>query len=277
MGYKVLISGTGADEVFAGYRRHQALRLEIYLKYTPTFLLEVGKFFVDRLKVKNSFVRRLKKIFINHASDKISRLVFYYSVLPLKRNKALFNSAFQKEVLSIDPSIYFKELLKNIPDEHSDLNLMLYWDMKTYLPNNNLNYTDKLGMAAGVEIRVPFLDIELVKFSANIPPELKMKGVTGKYLLRKLMEKYLPSEVIQRSKTGFGIPPSQLLAKDLKPKMREYLSEEAIQNRGIFNPEKVTDLLRDHEVGKLDGSYPIWTLLAIESWFRQFVDGDSSE
>ena len=100
------------------------------------------------------------------------------------------------------------DALKNIPNQKSNLNKMLYWEMKYFLTDHNLNYTDKLSMATGVEVRVPFLDKELLEFSTTIPPHLKMKGVTTKYLLKKMMERYLPNDIIYRSKAGFGAPVS---------------------------------------------------------------------
>lgn len=117
-------------------------------------------------------------------SDKYRRLGSYYSLLPLKKNRNLFSDTAQKELVSFDPSAYLAELQLNIPEEPSDLNKMLYWEIKTYLPDHNLNYTDKISMMAGIEARVPFLDKELVQFSTRIPPHLKMKGDTTKYLLQ---------------------------------------------------------------------------------------------
>lgn len=272
MGYKVLISGTGGDDIFSGYRRHQALYYEKYFKYTPGFLLTLFRLLLIPFKVKRPAIRRLKKVFMTDIAHKNSRLLSYYSLLPLKKIQSLFSDNFKKEILHYDPSAFMKELLYTIPDESSDLNRMLFWEIKTYLPDHNLNYTDKISMMSGVEVRVPFLDRELVQFSTRIPPSLKMKGATTKYLLRKLMEQYLPKEVVYRSKTGFGIPPSQLLQKELRPKVKSYLSEKTLVKRGIFNPEKVQALIREHEAGYIDASYPIWALLAIESWHRQFVD-----
>ena len=149
---------------------------------------------------------------------------------------------------------------------------MLYWEMKYFLTDHNLNYTDKLSMAVGVEVRVPFLDKELVEFSTKLPPELKLKGKTTKYLLKKVMERYLPHEVIYRPKAGFGAPVREWIVNDLKPLIDTYLSEDSIRQRGIFNPRTVRALIDDNREGKIDASYSVWSLLAIESWFRQFVD-----
>lgn len=274
MNYRVLISGAGGDDIFSGYRRHQALSLEKYFQYTPGFLLQLFRFVLKGLKIKTPWIRRLKKLFINNISDKESRLASYYSLLPVKHNRDLFSDKARKEAGPFNPSMFLKKISHNIPEETSDLNRMLYWEIKTYLPDHNLNYTDKIGMMHGVEIRVPFLDKELVHFSTRIPPELKMKGTTTKYLLRKLMERYLPEDVIYRPKTGFGTPPSQLLKSELRPKIEDYLSVNNIERRKLFNADKIRGLIKDHDAGYIDASFPILCLLAIESWHRQFIDSN---
>ncbi|MBX9853832.1 MAG: asparagine synthase (glutamine-hydrolyzing) [Cytophagaceae bacterium] len=272
MGYKVLISGTGADDIFSGYRRHQALHYEKYFRWMPAFLLKFAKEIITRVKGKSARLRRLKKIFTSNAAGKEERMASYFLNISPEKVTSLFNDSARGEIGSYNPLIYFKNVLSSIPDEKSDLNKMLYWETKTYLPDHNLNYMDKMGMAAGVEIRVPFLDKDLVEFSCSIPPSLKMKGITTKYLLRKVMSKYVPQAVLTRSKTGFGIPPAQLIARELENKIRTDLSAEQIRKRNLFNPDKVQTLLKDHQAMKTDASSPIICLLAIEAWYKAFID-----
>ena len=129
-----------------------------------------------------------------------------------------------------------------------------------------------VGMATGVEVRVPFLDKDLVEFSTKIPPRLKMKGVTTKYLLKKMMERYLPNDIIYRSKAGFGAPVRQWILHDLEPTIDNYLSQKSVKKRGIFDYTQVQQLIAENRKGEIDASYSIWSLLAIESWCRQFVE-----
>ena len=149
---------------------------------------------------------------------------------------------------------------------------MLFWEINTFLSDHNLNYTDKLSMATGVEVRVPFLDTELVEFSTKIPPKFKLNGKETKYILKKVAEKYLPKEVIYRPKTGFGAPVREWILNDMDNLIKDYLSKESINKRGIFNYTKVLKLIEDNRKGIIDASYPIWSLIAIESWIRQFFD-----
>ena len=271
-GYKVLLGGTAGDDLFSGYRRHQALKYESYIRFLPKILLRVIKTLFSKLKSNNALSRRLKKLTSNLDKSKWERMYGYFEWLPLDITKNLFNSESKKIVNGYIPKKLFFSLLKNIPEEKSDLNKALYWEIKTFLPDHNLNYTDKLSMATGVEVRVPFLDIELVEFSTIIPPYLKMKGNTTKYILKKLMESYLPKEVIYRTKAGFGAPVRQWITHDLDNKINSYLNTDAINRRGIFDAEKVQELIKANREGLIDASYSIWGLLAIESWHRKFVD-----
>jgi asparagine synthase (glutamine-hydrolysing) len=128
-------------------------------------------------------------------------------------------------------------------------------------------------MAVGVEARVPFLDLDLVNFAAQLPPGLKMKGRETKYILKKLMERYLPVDIIYRPKTGFGTPlRSWLLTGKLDALFDRYLSTETLERRGIFDPKAVHQLIEDTRRGRIDAIYSIWGLMAIESWCQQFID-----
>jgi len=194
----------------------------------------------------------------------------FYSWLDIGRNRMLFK---EKDSSNWEnPVHYLINLLSNIPDEKNDLNKMLYWELKTFLVDHNLNYTDKMSMAHGVEVRVPFLDVDLVEFATKIPPELKLKGKTTKYLLKKVAERYLPKEVIYRPKTGFGAPVRKWIINDMDELINNYLSRSQLEKRGVFNADEVWKLIGANKSSRIDASYTIWSLLAIESWFRQFVD-----
>ena len=171
-----------------------------------------------------------------------------------------------------NPLNILKEALINIPKEKDILNQILYLEMKYFLTDHNLNYTDKMSMATGVEVRVPFLDKELVEFSLQIPTHLKMKGITTKYILKKVMEKYLPHDVIYRSKSGFGAPVRKWIIEDMDQIIQNYLSKTNIEKRNIFDFEQVQKLINDNKAGSIDASYIIWALLSIESWMQQFYD-----
>jgi asparagine synthase (glutamine-hydrolysing) len=149
---------------------------------------------------------------------------------------------------------------------------MLYLEAKHFLADHNLNYTDKTGMAAGVEIRVPLLDLELAEFATRIPPSLKQKGRIGKAIFKKAMEPYLPREVIYRPKSGFGAPLRRWLRTELREVVDDTLSIESLRCRGLFDPDAVRRLIEMDRAGLIDGTYTIFSLLCLERWCRIFID-----
>jgi asparagine synthase (glutamine-hydrolysing) len=149
---------------------------------------------------------------------------------------------------------------------------MLFLETKFFLADHNLNYTDKMGMAAGIEVRVPLLDLELVQFAARIPPSLKQQGRTGKAIFKQAMQGLLPDDVIHRGKTGFGAPLRRWLRGELRERVDETLSAESLRERGLFEPSAVRRLIDLDRSGHIDGGYTIFALMCVELWCRQFVD-----
>lgn len=272
-GIKVLLGGTGGDDLFSGYRRHQAVMLEKYLKYTPGWLSRTLKHSSKLLSAANPASRRIKKVFNELGKDKEERLAGYFAWVPESAVASLFTKDAIAQMNGQDlPLAYWRSLLSQLPEGTSDLDKMLFLELRTFLPDHNLNYTDKMSMATGVEARVPYLDLELVNFATRLPVECKMKGKTTKYLLRKLAEAYLPYDVIYRPKTGFGAPVRTWLRTSLKQMMQERLSEERLRRGGIFDPNQVTAMINDTLSGKTDASYTIWSLMAIDSWMNHFTN-----
>ena len=270
---KVLIGGTAGDDLFSGYRRHQALKIEKYIKILPSFIVSIVQRTMKFLPSNLPVFRRLKKLVRNLHETPIKRQLSYFSWLPENTVNSLFSAEWKERIKNYDPYEYFYKTEIDLDKNVNDLDRMLYWELKTFLVDHNLNYTDKLGMAVGVEARVPFLDIDLVEFSQSIPTSMKMRGKETKYILKKVAERYLPHDVIYRPKTGFGAPVRKWITSDLQPMIDERLSIDRIKARGIFNPETVWDLINQNKSGKIDASYSIWALLAIESWCMQFIDG----
>jgi asparagine synthase (glutamine-hydrolysing) len=170
-----------------------------------------------------------------------------------------------------DPLRYHRDLFSRVRDQHW-LNRILYVDAKTFLPCLNLSYTDKMSMAASTEVRVPLLDDEVVALAARIPPELKLRRLTRKYVFKKSMEGVVPRDVIWRRKAGFGAPLRAWLDKDLRPMVDDLLSPERVAQRGLFDPREVTRLVEANRAGVEDNALRIWTLLTFELWQQRFLD-----
>ncbi len=272
-GIKVLLGGAGGDDLFSGYRRHQALNLEKWIKNIPKPIVHLLKLYAEGLDIQRPFNRRLKKLSVDIENTPLNRMLGYFSWLPQHTANKLFTSDSLEHIGNYNSLQTLSDLLKAIPDEKSLLNQMLYLEMKSFLVDHNMNYNDKMSMAVGVESRVPFLDMDLVNFSTRIPTRYKMHGTTTKYILKKVAEKYLPRELIYRPKAGFAGPVRQWISQDMNELIADRLSENKVKERGIFNPNEVTKLIKDNKEGKIDASFTIWSMLAIESWLTQFKDG----
>lgn len=154
----------------------------------------------------------------------------------------------------------------------SNLERTLALEQQFFLSDYKLLYTDKMSMATRVEVRAPILDPDLAEIAARIPTRLKPRGMTGKWALKKAMEPYLPREIIYRPKTGFGAPIRRWLRSELRDLLHELLSPAALRNRGWFDPEAVTALIKANDSGKVDATYTIFGLMNIELWCRKFLD-----
>lgn len=269
-GLKVLMSGAGGDDLFTGYRRHAALHYDRYWQWLPhpvkKSLSELSRNIT--LSSNQSIVRRFIKLFsyAHYKDDHYLESFFYWNTKTLRSN--LYTNDFQKKISN---QFFLRDSLQKISTQDR-INRMLYLELKHFLADHNLNYTDKTAMLFGVEVRVPLIDRELVEFATKIPSKYKQRGKLSKAIFKKSMEPYLPKEIIYRPKTGFGAPLRQWFHGNLKLLVDEYLSEESITNRGLFNFSCVQKTMLLDRAGKIDATYTLFSLLCIEIWCRQFVD-----
>lgn len=271
-GVKVLIGGTAADDLFSGYRRHQALGYETFFRMLPRGVARLLSKVAETLPASTPWVRRTRKLLRDADKSELERMVGYFGWIDPESLLNLFSASWRDSLRHFAPGDYLRRRLEEIPGEDSALNRMLFCELVGFLPDHNLNYTDKLGMAVGVEVRVPYLDRDVVDFACHLPPALKMKRGMTKYLLRKVAERYLPMDVIYRPKTGFGAPVRDWITGDLHRMVQARLAPERLRQRGIFDSEAVWQLIERNRIGEVDASYIVWSLLAVESWMEQFVD-----
>ena len=133
-----------------------------------------------------------------------------------------------------------------------------------------------MSMAASVEVRVPYLDNEIVDFLLTVPPDLKLHGNTSKYILRQAVKDVVPESILNRRKAGFGAPIRTWLRRDLREMVDDLLSTERDQARGYFDPAAIRALVTDDRDGRADNTYRIWALLTLELWHQAFLDGAPS-
>lgn len=271
-GIKVLLSGAGGDDLFSGYRRHVALRYEALWSWMPRAARRLLGRAGSVLDQRTGIGRRLARVFAHAGEDDDGRLLGYFTWASDAQLHALYTPAFAAALGSARADAPMREFLAAIPPGASRLERMLALEQRFFLADHNLIYTDKMSMAAGVEVRVPFLDLELVDLAARIPERFKQRGREGKWVLKRAMESQLPREVIYRPKTGFGAPLRRWLDHELRELVGDTLSGASLRRRGLFDSVAVQRLIEDTAAGRRDGAYTIFSLLCIELWCRSFLD-----
>lgn len=269
-GVKVLLSGAGGDDLFSGYRRHRALSSENWWSWMPGVCRSGLSSAARIVNQRRPIGRRFAKAFQYADVSREERLVGYFRWLPPQFAYSIFDGAVRRAVMEEDPSQPMLDSLAALPPNTDQLRRMLHLDGRYFLVDQNLNYTDKMSMASGVEVRVPFLDPALARFAASLPSSYLQRGATGKWIFRKAMEPVLPSDVIYRSKTGFGVPLRSWLQKELLGEVNDILSGDRLRRRGFFNPTAVADLLKSDREGRLDATYVIFALMCVETWCERF-------
>tara|TARA_B100001123_G_scaffold450512_2_gene621669 strand:- start:532 stop:2460 length:1929 start_codon:yes stop_codon:yes gene_type:complete len=271
-GIKVLLSGAGGDDLFTGYRRHLALNYEKLWTWLPNPLLKNISHFAQSLDQKNAIGYKLNKLLSNADATGHKKVTKYFSWAKRDKLLSLYSERMKKEIENHSPEQPLIDFISIMDEGLSPLEQMLGLEQRFFLADHNLNYTDKMSMAVGVEVRVPFLDYDLLEISAKIPNKFKQNGSVGKWVLKKAMEPYLPDNIIYRPKSGFGAPIRRWIRDDLKEMIEERLSHKSLNARGIFDPIAVQKLIEDNDRGLYDGGHTIFSILCIETWFRLFVD-----
>jgi len=268
---KVLLSGAGGDDLFTGYRRHYALQSEKYWSWLPVGVRQLLQLSASRLPGRPAALRRFAKAFSYAGHNPDERLMGYFRWSTVSTVQSILSPDFAASNQSDAFCSSLRAGLDRCPS-NDRLTRMLALEMDHFLADHNLNYTDKMGMAAGVEIRVPLLDRELVAVASQIPNDLKQRGKVGKYIFKKAMEGTLPHDTIYRKKTGFGVPLRKWMRGPLKPLMDELLSSNTITSRGIFDYAGIRRLREIDTAGRIDASYIILSAACIELWCRTFLD-----
>jgi asparagine synthase (glutamine-hydrolysing) len=274
----VLLSGVGGDELFAGYRKHAAYALAQQYQRMPAALRQkIIEPLTARLPAMRGtpfkgYVRLAKKMARSGGLAPKEYFLMNSTYLTDAQKATLYSPAMRARN---NGALAWSEHLKYFAQvsDADFLNQMLYVDTKAFMVSLNLTYNDKMSMASSVEVRVPFLDWQLAEWVAwNVPPELKLRKGTTKYILREAMRPMLPAEVLKQQKAGFGAPVDAWLAADLREMVDDLLNQESVRRRGLFDAKAVRQLVDEHRAGHNDWSLQIWQLLTLELWTRAFMD-----
>jgi len=259
----VALTGEGADEVFGGYgnywKRARDERLTGILGHPMSPLPWLARGLPAQLR-KDRLIKAV-------ALPQNRRYRTIPNVFDSLLRPELFSPAFLGR-LTEDLGDYAARHFDACNSAHY-LDKLMYVDTALWLPDDLLTKVDRATMRYSLEARVPFLDHRFFEFCARLDPALKVRGKTGKWLLKRLAEKYLPHDIVHRNKQGFVMPLSEWLVGTLKGEVERTLASDAFGSRGLFRPEALQRLLADHHSGRKNHAGRLWALMALERWFAR--------
>jgi asparagine synthase (glutamine-hydrolysing) len=263
---KVLLSGEGADELFAGYDIYEYMYwIERYRRIPQAY-----RTVWNRLMRRTIHSQKLDKyLFLSDRplETRFLNTPLYDPRLPTR----LYSPRFIDQLDGVDPLASIAPYYEK-SRSWDLLSRMLYVDTKTWLPNALLMKADRMTMAASVELRVPFLDHRVVEHLAAVPSRMKLRRGRTKHLLREMMKDVLPHTVVNRSKMGFPTPLARMFRTELAGYCMDTLLSEDAKHRGYFDACRIENTLREHIAGEEDHAETIWRLLVLEEWHRCFID-----
>jgi asparagine synthase (glutamine-hydrolysing) len=266
----VALTGQGADEPWAGYDRYLGVKLSAIYSRLPSAITQ--KLAPLLARIPGRFERLKRGIQSLAEPDILTRFAKVYSFFSQDMKDQLFRQQL-KEQLEVG-EYHAKEALRHLQAavQHLDpLSQMLYVDTRAALPDDLLMVGDKTSMANSIEARVPYLDYRLVEFIENLPPQLKLKGLTAKYLHKKALMKWLPKEVIYRRKKGFVNPVENWFRTSMRPFVEECLLSENSAVARYFDQQYIRRMLEADRAGKEQLRRHIYLLVSFEQWHRTFI------
>lgn len=272
----VSLSGDGGDELFAGYNRHMVgpgtwRRVSAMpaglRRMLGTAVGDIAQTDVDRwsrclpkrARVRN-LANKLEKL--GSALQAKDSIAFYKDLVSHWKNPASAVSGAQELETVLDRH----DAMPELPGLREQ---MMYLDLMSYLPDDILTKVDRASMAVGLEARVPLLDHRLVEFAWRVPSEYRYRDGKGKWLLRQVLDRYVPQEFMDRPKQGFGVPIGDWLRGPLRGWADELLSERRLRHEGFFEPRPIRKMWEEHLSGKRRGDYHLWDVLMFQSWLEE--------
>jgi len=271
----VALNGDGGDESFAGYERYIAMGLTEKYRKVPAFFREsLIKEAVNRIPtspIRKSTVNSAKRLLEVVSKPRVNRYMHWMSVFNEGLKEPLYSDAFREQTDRAFAASFLDTWFKKA-NGNGPVDTLLLTDLMTYLPNDLLVKVDIATMAVSLEARSPFLDHHVIEFAASLPERLKLRRLTTKYLLKKVLRRLLPAENLDRRKMGFGVPIGHWFRGKMQPFLREVVLSDKALRRGFFKPEVVKQLVEQHTRSERDYSHQLWTLLMLELWFLRFID-----
>ena len=271
----VALNGDGGDECFAGYERYAAMSIaQKYANMPGAVRNGVISNVVNALpgfETRQNPLRKAKRFLEAASLPPVERYLRWVSAFDEATKQNLYSADFRHQTATFRTASILEPWFAKA-NGAGIVDAALLTDTMTYLPNDLLVKMDIASMAVSLEARSPFLDHHLMEFAASLPEKLKLRRLTTKYLLKRVLKKLVPAENLNRSKMGFGVPIGHWFRGAMQPFLRQTLLSEKALARGMFQPEIVRQLIDSHVAVKADHSHRLWTLLMLELWFERFID-----
>ena len=272
----VVLNGDGGDEDFAGYERYTANMFAEKLQgYLPSSVAKALLTFVKLLPHNGSsmsLIWKAKRFLQEYPHIPLMRNAHWLSHFTPEMKSDLYTAGFREKVAAHDSYAMLRQCDEEAEADHV-LDRTLYADTMMYLPDDLLVKVDVATMANSLEARSPFLDHEFMEFAARIPAEMKLRGMTAKYILKKAFRSLLPDAVLSRGKQGFAVPLDHWFRSELKEMAFDILLSQRAAGRAYFRQETIRKILDEHVSGTWNWQNHIWNLLMLELWHRMFIDG----
>lgn len=267
---KVVLSGQGADEPMAGYKRYKGEKfISDYRKVLSMLPLSLA----STLFPNNSTIDR--GIYSAKFKDELDRFIAIYTLFTPDLKGKLYQGGLQDQI-GLDQKFLFQKAFDRTDKNADSLSKLLFLDTRTMLPDNLLLFNDKLTMANSIENRVPYLDIDLVNYLETLPIHLKLKGQMGKYIHKKASEAWLPKSIIHRKKRGFETPVGDWFKNELSDSLTDLIDSSDSLSRKYFNVPFIKDMIQQHRTMKRDYKKQLFILLSLELWHSSFFKSDFS-
>ncbi|HEX6865058.1 MAG TPA: asparagine synthase C-terminal domain-containing protein, partial [Thermoanaerobaculia bacterium] len=279
---KVVLTGDGGDEIFAGYDRYFGFRwIRLYAALPEAvrrYLLGPAIYALPDTAGYKTLAQRARwmhELAYHEGGRRYAQATAFFR-FGQEGKGGLYTDRMAAKLAGIDPmESVVRGFDEALADE--DLDRMLAADIATRLPEHSLMLTDRMTMSQGLESRSPFLDHRLAEWVATLPVNLKLNGKTLKYLMRRVAASYLPDSILKRPKQGFMFPLGYWRKGPLLPVLESLLTGSVLIEEGIFRREPVERLIREHLAQKADHHVRLWLILNVEVWYRMFVRGETLE
>ncbi|MDO5581301.1 MAG: asparagine synthase (glutamine-hydrolyzing) [Planctomycetia bacterium] len=278
----VALSGDGGDELFLGYDRYKAVRLAGIFTYGPAFFRKMIGLPLSLISLlpapvhQRSLLRRAKRFFEVLPMEPTERYLQWIAYFNRQRKEKLYTPEFRRRIEQEKNIFGGKYDMCDFLDEYRELSAnrdfttsISITDLLTYLPGALMCKVDIASMRHSLEVRAPFLDRDVVSFALKMPMKYKLRGSKGKYILRETFREFLPPELENRPKTGFGVPLDHWFRGPLRDLLHDLLLSKEMERTEIFDPEYVRSLVREHEEKKFDHSARLWALLVFMFWYQE--------